>query len=157
MESLEERGICLFCPDHLSSDPGHTVYRRSDWWTVTNNRFPYEGAALHLLVIPSVHAADIMDLPAEARAEFWPTLEWVRGKWRLGFYGVAVRCGDFRFTGGSLEHVHFHVVVGDVADPEHEPVRMKLSSRADDAQVGYSPVYGSNGAARLPRHQRGEG
>jgi ATP adenylyltransferase len=130
MRALEELGICLFCSEHLRGDPNHHILHQTRAWVVTENRFPYPGTKIHLLLIPVEHVSDIIDLSAEARADFWDVLGWCRARWELSFYGLGVRCGDFHFTGGTLEHLHVHLVVGDVFDEEHEPIRMKLSSRA---------------------------
>lgn len=128
MLALEAKGICLFCPEHLAGDESHVIYHLTEWWTVTNNRFPYDGARLHLLLIPSVHVRDLVDLPTAAQADFWGVLGWCRDRWGFNFYGLGARCGDFRFTGATLEHLHLHLMVGDVSNPDHEPVRMKFSS-----------------------------
>ena len=72
--------------------------------------------------------ADLVLEPA-ARDEYWTVLEWIKETYRLTFYCIGSRNGDFRYTGSSIGHVHVHVVVGDVDDPEHEAVRFKMSDR----------------------------
>jgi len=136
MAALEQRGVCLFCRENLSEGAGHRVFHQTTWWTLTNNRFPYSGTRLHLLLIPAVHVSDMVDLPEEARAEFWDVLGWARQNWELTFYGLGVRCGDSRFTGATLEHLHLHLIVGDVFAPMHEPVRLKLSAAAPPPRAG---------------------
>ncbi len=129
MLRLAAAEACLFCPEHLNSGPEQRVLWQTNWWSVTENRYPYSGAKLHLLLIPTLHASDILLLPEDALADFWVALRWVKDNYSLEFYGLGVRCGDCRFTGGTIQHVHVHVIVGNVEDPSHEPVRLKLSSR----------------------------
>jgi ATP adenylyltransferase len=131
MRRLESAGICLFCPKHLSVDAEHPALLKTAHWTVVNNRYPYKGTRQHLLLIPDAHVSDLVDLPPESHHDFWDVLSWVRDHYTMTYYGLGVRNGDNRFTGGSIWHVHVHVVVGDVNDPAHGPVRMKLSSRPD--------------------------
>lgn len=133
MVQLEEEGVCLFCPDHLYSTNDQEVLRQTTYWSVMPNRYPYRGARLHLLLTPTEHVSDILALPAAALADFWIALQWVSDHYRLTFYSFAARCGDCRYTGGTIEHVHVHVIVGDVEDVQHVPIRMKLSSKADAA------------------------
>lgn len=128
MQRLDDLGICLFCPGQLESS-GDELHQAGAW-TVRANEYPYRGTRLHLLLIPRTHVDDIALLPAAERDDFWSALQWVRDHFELDYYALAVRCGDCRFTGGTIEHVHVHVVVGDVDDPGHEPVRVKLSSPA---------------------------
>jgi ATP adenylyltransferase len=131
MRRLEREGTCLFCSDQLESETGeqHVVHRTRHWF-ITPNRFPYAGAKLHYLLVPEKHVTDVLDLPAADREDFWTALAWVRDEHELSFYGLGARCGDCEYTGGTIRHVHVHVIVGDVDDPEHRPVRFKLSTPA---------------------------
>ena len=61
---------------------------------------------------------------APAQQDFWAVLGWVRDRYGLHYYGLAARNGDMALTGGTIAHVHVHVIVGD---PEGEIVRFKLS------------------------------
>ncbi len=126
MSRLEASGICIFCPDHLEAD--QRVLHRTPQWTVTENKFPYRGTRLHLLLLPDEHVTDLLDLPVEAQLDFWNALRWVRDHYGLTYYGLAVRNGCCEFTGGTIRHVHVHVLQGDVDDPDHQPVRARLSS-----------------------------
>ncbi|MGI5155423.1 HIT family protein [Microbispora sp. CA-102843] len=128
MDRLERVGVCLFCQEHL---PPERVLWRTAWWSVTENAYPYTGARLHFLLIPTVHAAELLDLPGAARDDLWTVLQWVRDSYELDFYGLGLRSGNCAYTGGTIEHLHLHVLVGDVGDPQHEPVQLKLSSRPD--------------------------
>lgn len=121
MLALEAAGRCVFC------DLDQEILYESEHWTVTPNEFPYPGTRLHLLLVPHEHVTDLLDLSPPAQQDFWPTLAWVRTHYTLTFYGLGVRCGDCARTGATITHVHAHVIVGDVEDPTHQPVRMKLS------------------------------
>lgn len=128
MARLEAEGTCLFCPGTIDRDPDRVVLREPDW-LVRHNDFPYASTRLHLLVVPRRHVTDLLDLTDDELAGFWRVGRTLRERYALGFYGLGARCGDCRFTGGTIAHVHVHLVVGDVDDPGHAPVRLKLSSR----------------------------
>ena len=130
MDRLEADGVCIFCPGPLRADPVQEVLWEGGGWTVTPNEFPYAGTVRHLLLIPDEHVEDLLDLSEPARAGFWPALRWVRDEYGLTYYGLAARNGDCRFTGGTIHHVHVHVIVGDVHDPAHRRVRFTRSSPA---------------------------
>ncbi|MGC9669034.1 HIT family protein [Planosporangium sp. 12N6] len=129
MRMLEQYGVCIFCPEHLTGDPAHPVLHETEHWIVTTNKYPYANTRLHLLLVPRAHVEDLLDLEPAARAEYWDVLEWVKAMYELEFYSIGSRNGDGRYTGSSIAHVHVHVVVGDVDDPEHQPVRFKMSGR----------------------------
>jgi len=127
MRALADAGVCLFCPDQSPVDL--PVVQRLPLWTVISNRFPYRGTKLHLLLVPDEHVADLIDLSAAAQAGFFTALAWARSEYGLSFYSLAARNGDPRFTGATIGHLHVHLLTGDVDNPDHEPVRVKLSSR----------------------------
>ena len=129
MRQLEAEGKCLFCPEQLDTHPAQRVLNKINGWSITENRYPYKGARLHLLLIPTLHVSDILSLPPKLLADFWVALTWVKSAYALEFYGLGVRCGDCKYTGGTIQHLHVHVIVGDIENPGHEPVRLKLSSR----------------------------
>jgi ATP adenylyltransferase len=129
MRRLEAAGLCLFCPDSLSRHATQQILLQTRHWSVTPNEFPYPGTLLHLLLVPSQHAADMLDLDQEVQQDFWPVLRAVRDRYHLSYYGLGIRNGDCRFTGATIRHVHAHVLVGDT-DPENGAVvRMRFSSR----------------------------
>lgn len=126
MHRLAGENACLFCPETRPDD--WPVLHRTDRWVVAPNQFPYAGAGHHLLLVPTTHVTDLLDLDAATHADFWTALAWVRDELGLTYYSLGARCGDCAATGGTIAHVHVHLVVGDVDAPDHEPVRFKMSS-----------------------------
>lgn len=127
MARLESAGICVFCPQHLADDPDNPVLQRFPHWTLVRNRYPYKGARDHLLLVPDDHVTDLADLPPEAQQSFWPALTWTRDHFASTHYGLGARNGDCRLTGGTVRHLHIHLLIGETASGQ-APVRMKFSS-----------------------------
>ncbi|MCE0537240.1 HIT family protein [Kineosporia rhizophila] len=131
MRELEEAGICLFCSPTIDQEPAEGLVLANEHWVVRHNDFPYRGARLHLLCVPRRHVTDLVDLPDAALADYWQVIRTLRERFGLTYYGLGVRCGDCAYTGGTIAHVHAHLIAGD---PESEhPVRLKLSSRPGPA------------------------
>ncbi len=129
MEQLEMQGRCIFCPGQASPQDEELVVHRSLHWDVRRNAYPYKGAKVSLLVIPHLHVDDPVDLPDPVLAEFWQVLRWAREHYQLQAYGLAARCGLCAYTGGTITHVHLHLLAGDPDADPFTPVRVKLSSR----------------------------
>ena len=81
------------------------------------------------MLIPKKHVNTLPKLARAAQDEFIPLIARCEKAYDLKSYAVGIRSGDMRFNGGSIEHVHVHLVVGDTDDPAHEAVRFKMSSR----------------------------
>lgn len=130
MNELEAAGICLFCPEHLPNY--RPVLHRTAHWSLVANQYPYRGARLHFLLLPDEHVTDIVDLTAAAQADFFVALRWARDEHDMQFYGLAARNGDCAFTGGTIRHVHLHMLQGSPDEAEFVPVRVKLSSHPSE-------------------------
>lgn len=128
MQDLAERGICIFCPEHIQEDSNKLVLD-SDHWMVKPNSFPYKNTKLHLLIIPRLHVSTIQELPVEAQNSFLAVVSQLEVMYKLASYALGMRSGDMRYNGGSMEHLHAHLVVGETDSAEFETVRFKMSSR----------------------------
>jgi diadenosine tetraphosphate (Ap4A) HIT family hydrolase len=53
----------------------------------------------------------------------------IERRWALDSYAIGMRVGDPHWNGGTVEHLHAHVIVAERESLEHEPVRFKMSTR----------------------------
>jgi ATP adenylyltransferase len=128
MTALAAAGTCLMCPDGIAAH-GFAVTLATAHWTVTPNEYPYSGTRLHFMVIPREHVSDLIDLSPAAQADLFAVLGQLRDRFGLSYYGLGVRCGDCRYTGATIQHLHAHVLVGDPGAEPEAIVRMRFSSR----------------------------
>lgn len=129
MKDLEERGVCIFCPEHLETEDFSPILIKTKHWQVKNNSFPYKGTRVHLLAIPNKHINTLSQLENDARIDLFDILGKCEKDFELSSYAMVARSGDMSRNGGSIEHLHIHIVSGDTDDPDHEPVRFKISSK----------------------------
>jgi ATP adenylyltransferase len=127
MRRLEAEGICIFCPEHAAAWQREPVEQRGRHWYVTRNDFPYEGTAAHYLIVSNRHVASFDELPDEAGAELWRIRRELKERLGAVAFATVERSGDMRFNGGSVEHLHVHLVALE-ADPA-ETVRFRVSAR----------------------------
>jgi len=131
MQDLESRGICAFCPENVSVETTSPVELETKYWLVKKNDFPYKGSKQHLLIISKKHVDSLGKLSDSARHEFMDIVSQLENEKNLVSYAVGIRSGDMRFNGGSVEHFHAHLVVGDTSK-DSEIVRFKMSSRPEN-------------------------
>ena len=82
----------------------------TEWWNVTKNKFPYEGADLHFLLVSMKPIYNIADMPKE----MWNDLKeiWVKLMTEYNIDGGALnfRFGDCGLSGASLKRLHAHII-----------------------------------------------
>jgi diadenosine tetraphosphate (Ap4A) HIT family hydrolase len=129
MRSLEAEGVCIFCPEHAGRWQREPVEHTGEHWYVTRNDFPYEGAAAHYLIVARRHVSRFEELPDEAGAELWQIRRGLAARLGAVAYATVERSGDMRFNGGSVAHLHVHMVALGTAPSE--TVRFRVSARAE--------------------------
>ncbi len=127
MRSLEAAGVCIFCPEGLAAYGDRSPLLETPSWQAFDNDFPYAGARRHVLLIPRRHVPELLDLDDAARSEFWEILALTRSALGTDHYGLGVRSGNCAATGGTVEHLHLHVLVPEPG-PLEKPLRMRFSS-----------------------------
>ncbi len=126
MVELESRGICLFCPEGLVSRD-KKVIRDGGEWNLTYNDHPYPNTLHHLLLLPRRHVTDFTNLSARELGSLSQLIDFAKVKFHFEAYGIAIRNGEPSLTGGTIRHLHVHLVVGNPSS--EDPVRVKLSSK----------------------------
>lgn len=113
MIDLDRRGICTFCPEYIYREDGDSVIREMGAWILKKNSFPYENTDVHLLVIPKRHIVTISEFTPEEFGELQEIIKKCEEDFSLDSYAFAMRSGDMSSNGGSIEHIHGHIIQGD--------------------------------------------
>jgi ATP adenylyltransferase len=126
MEDLEERGICVFCPEHVAEYQRNPVEWTGEHFYLTKNSYPYPGATAHYLIVARRHVVTFSELPDEAGMEFFAVKRRLAEQLSPLATATVERSGDMRFNGGSVAHLHAHFVALP-AEPSRT-VRFKVSA-----------------------------
>lgn len=120
MLALEESGGCHFCAEGFKEHSAAVIHEGNHWF-VTANDFPYEGSVHHYLIVNKTHITRLSEIADKARVELFSVIEWLEEYLGVAGASVFVRSGDMAYTGATLDHLHFHFLVGgNKADnPKH--------------------------------------
>jgi diadenosine tetraphosphate (Ap4A) HIT family hydrolase len=129
MQELAETGVCVLCPEHVAGQQREPIEHSGKHWYVKKNDFPYEGAAAHYLIVSQLHVVSFDELPDEAGAELWAIKRRLKAQLDPVAFAAVERSGDMRYNGGSVSHLHVHLV-SMVENPE-ATVRFRVSARAE--------------------------
>lgn len=125
MEQIVKDGVCPFCIKHLRKYHSQPILKEGVYWILTENAFPYEDTRVHLMFIYKRH---LTRLPtrAEPLQELTRFIAWAEKKYSIRGGSLLCRFGETKYNGASVDHLHLHLIVGDVDNPEHKPVRVKV-------------------------------
>lgn len=131
MERIHQQGFCPFCPKHRTSGEVLKPLHRGKHWILVPNRWPYKSTSLHAILITERHIRFFDELRHEEVAELVELLSWARKTYNLTAYSLGVRAGDLHLTGGTVDHLHIHLIV---ANPEtdklgYERVRFPMGPK----------------------------
>jgi diadenosine tetraphosphate (Ap4A) HIT family hydrolase len=128
LQEIEASGECPFCMPNLHKHHDRPILYGNKHWIATENQWPYKNIGYHFLVIPRVHAESLNDLPAAAGIELLAILQHLESTFKLDSGAVLMRFGDTTYNGGSVKHLHVHLMVPDLQEDWSE-VRVKIGSR----------------------------
>jgi ATP adenylyltransferase len=114
---------CVFC-DALAHEDGEAnwVVRRETLAFVILNIYPYNSG--HVMVCPTRHSADLSDLSAAESAALFSLATRADRALRTAMRAEGVNLGANlgRAAGGSIDHVHLHLVPRWTGDTNFMPV-----------------------------------
>jgi len=114
---------CAFC-EALARVDGeeNLVVRRETHAFLILNLYPYNSG--HCMVVPTRHAVDPSELTAEESANVWSLVARTADLLRrpMGAEGVNVGMNLGRVSGGSIEHLHVHLVPRWQGDTNFMPI-----------------------------------
>lgn len=130
MLRIAERQTCPFCLKQLQVEHKKPILKEGRFWLVTENQWPYTEAKRHLLIICKVHAEKLADLPLASGTELLEMLTWVENEYSIPSGGIALRFGTPFLNGGTVNHLHFHVIEPNNPSAEdYEPVRFRIGAK----------------------------
>lgn len=132
MEKLAAAGVCIFCPEHVAQQQREPIEHSGRHWYVKKNDYPYEGALAHYLIVAQRHVVSFDELPDEAGAELWAIKRELKSQLEPIAFATVERSGDMGFNGGSVAHLHVHLVALDTQPAA--TVRFRVSAYAEPAR-----------------------
>lgn len=132
MEDLERRQVCFFCQKNFEKERPGAIEFETKHWFITKNKYPYKHTKLHLLFVSKEHVNSVAGLSKAARQDIGEVVSQIESRYKLTSYGQFMRAGDFRYNGGTVFHLHGHVIAADHQHPEFEKIKVKLGSKPKD-------------------------
>ena len=128
MAQIESDGVCPFCSEHFRRYHPKPILKESDFWFVTENMSPYEGTKIHLIFVYKKHVTLTSEIEPEATKDLFELISWAEKKYRMVGGSFFVRFGKSEITGGSVDHFHAQLIVGNAkgTDKKYDKLKVKL-------------------------------
>jgi ATP adenylyltransferase len=127
MKRAEVSGDCPFCRKNVTKYHPKPIIREGEFWLVTENMNPYDDTKHHfLLIYTKGHVKSIDEIPPVAFVELHKWICWLKDWFSIEGGTLLFRFGNNRYNGGSVNHLHAQIIVGDVDNPGHKGVRVKI-------------------------------
>ena len=126
MEKIKEDGVCPFCYENITTYHTGEILKDTDWWTVIENFAPYEGSRVQLVIIYKHHVEKFSDIQAAAASELTCIIKWAENKYTIMGGALFCRFGDTEFTGSSVNHFHFQLIVGNSSRNSKKSTELKV-------------------------------
>jgi diadenosine tetraphosphate (Ap4A) HIT family hydrolase len=112
-EEIEAQGIDPFSEEHFKTHHPYPILCDNNDWFVTHNAFPYKGMSLHLLIVHKQFITSITEISSDGWKSFYELIQVISQKFNLSSGGLFMRFGDTKKTGGTVTHLHAHIMVTD--------------------------------------------
>lgn len=126
IQKIKQDGVCPFCPQYLTQYHKKPIITTGRFWTLTDNMYPYPGAAHHLLIIHKKHIESIADISAPAWSELLKLAQTETKKRRIGGGTFYIRFGDTSHTGASVTHLHANLISPDTRRKNRKPILARV-------------------------------
>lgn len=126
INQINENKVCPFCPEHLATYHKNPILKENTHWLATNNMYPYEGAAHHLLLIHKQHIEDFAEISVEAWKELNEIIAWAIKEKAIQGGSLLMRFGNTACTGASVSHLHANIVSGDLDNKDRKPIVTRI-------------------------------
>ncbi len=114
MKQLEKEVGCFFCNENYLKVGATPAIKNARYWYIKKNDYPYKGAVHHYLIANNRHITKITEISPAGWKELLLMMKWLKHHFKTKGESVFARSGDMRYTGATLDHLHFHFLVGGV-------------------------------------------
>ncbi len=110
LEAIQKEGKCPFCPENFKYQK-KPILKQAGNWLITHNSWPYKNSKHHFIIVCKAHKENFGDLKVSDFSDVAKLVRWAIKKYRIKGGGLILRFGDTTYTGSTVCHLHFHLIV----------------------------------------------
>lgn len=113
LEIIQKSGKCPFCPENFKYQKKPILKQTGDW-LITRNSWPYKNSKHHFIIVCKTHKENFGDLKVSDFPDVAKLVRWAIKKYRIKGGGLILRFGDTTYTGSTVCHLHFHLIIPQI-------------------------------------------
>lgn len=121
LEEIQREGKCPFCPENFRWHR-KPILKEGGHWFLTKAAWPYQDTKFHFLIIGREHKEKLPELSWLDLTEVIILANWAARKFRIKGGGISLRFGDTDYTGATVKHLHFHLIVPEKGKTVNFPI-----------------------------------
>lgn len=126
MTQIQKDGVCPFCEKYFTKYHPKKIIKKTKHWFFTENMSPYEGTKFHFLLVCRRHLTLPGGLKIQESIDLFSLIKWATKKFKIIGGSILIRFGDPNMTGGSVNHLHAHIIVGQPKNKKSQSLKVKV-------------------------------
>ncbi len=110
LKTIDGINKCPFCKENFKYHR-KPVIRKEKSWFLTENTWPYKNSQYHFIIISEKHKEEFNQLTQTDFRTVSKLVNWAIKKYRIKGGGLTMRFGNSNYTGATVHHIHFHLIV----------------------------------------------
>lgn len=110
IDKIIEEGKCPFCPENFIYHKKPKLKSVGDWF-ITESSWPYPKSQQHFLLICQTHKETFSEITAEDMVQVIELVNWAVTEFKIPGAGLCLRFGETEYTGATVCHLHFQLIV----------------------------------------------
>jgi ATP adenylyltransferase len=110
-QRIQQAGIDPFERDHFVAQHPHPMLHENETWLLTHNAVPYPNTELHLLLVHKPFITDACHMTPQGWTDLGEVMRFAQKEFCFESNAFMMRSGDTSQTGGSVTHLHAHIIV----------------------------------------------
>jgi len=110
LKIIDSTNKCPFCKENFKYHK-KPIIRREKKWFITENTWPYKNSQYHFIIIAEKHKEEFSELTQSDFETVSKLANWAVKKYKIKGGGLTMRFGDSDYTGATVNHLHFHLIV----------------------------------------------
>lgn len=110
LETIKRTGRCPFCKQNFKYHKNSILKEEKDWF-ITKNSWPYKNTKHHFIIISKKHKQIFKELSFPDFKQVYNLANWVIEEYKIKGGALALRFGSSIYTGSTVSHLHFHLIV----------------------------------------------